>query len=144
MICCYVSAKCWILLTVLIYVEILKIFDIMLQSDIRIIKECKTLNKLWIECLNSETGTTNVARLAKRNLLRNDVCRMTAMQDVQYEVLKLCNSNFVSLFTLTSHLIYHFHMHHTDLHTFKVVYDENIFTLCKYFTYIHSITEYRQ
>ena len=95
--------------------ELLSIFDIILQSDISIIKECKTLNKTWVECLNNEVGTTDVAGTVKRNLLKNDMCMMDAIEEIQYDVLKLHRRNHscAGLFTLTSQLIYHFRMQHT-------------------------------
>ena len=98
-------------------IELLRVFDIIIQSDVTILKECKNLNKVWIECLNREAGKTDVARTAKRNLLRNDECMMTAIHSLQFQVLKLCNGDCVSLFTLTIQLIYHFHTHHADLKT---------------------------
>ena len=102
-----------------IQMELLRIFDIILQSDIAVLKECKTLNKVWFECINRETGTIDGAGTAKRNLLKNDECMMATIQNLQAGVLKLHKRDFVSLFTLTSKFIYHFHMQHalhkTDL-----------------------------
>ena len=95
-------------------IELLRIFDIILQSDISIIKECKTLNKVWIECLNQQAGTTDVAGISKRNLLINDVCMMTAIQELQNVLI---NQNIVNLFTLTSQFINHFHVYRTAYKT---------------------------
>ena len=93
--------------------EILEIFDIILQSDISIIKECKSLNKIWVEFLNHDADTIDVAGTSKRNMLRNDVCMMQAIEDLQFEVLKLFNYHSVNMFTLTSQFIDQFHIHHT-------------------------------
>ena len=95
--------------------ELLRIFDIILQSDISIIKECKTLNETWVECLNNEVGTTDVAGTVKRILLQKDMCMMGAIEDIQCAVLKLHlhNHNFAGLFMLTSQFNYHFRMQHT-------------------------------
>ena len=92
--------------------ELMRIFDIMLQSDISIIKECKTLNKVWVECLNHDADITDVAGTAKKKLLRNDECMMRAIEDLQYRVLMLPNHNCVDLCTLTSHFINEFRIHH--------------------------------
>ena len=90
--------------------ELLRIFDIILQSDISIIKECKTLNETWVECLNNEVGTIDVTGTVKRILLQN----------IQYEVLMLHrrNHNFVGLFMLTSQFNYHFRMQYTVYKTY--------------------------
>ena len=93
--------------------ELLRIFDIILQSNINIIKECKSLNKIWVECLNHDADTIDVAGTSKRNMLRNDVCMMHAIEDLHFEVLKLCNYHSVNMFTLTSQFIDQFHIHHT-------------------------------
>ena len=100
--------------------ELLRIFDTILQSDISIIKECKTLNKTWVECLNNGISTIDVAETVKRNLLKNDICMMDAIGEIQYEVLKLHrrNHNCAGLFTLTSQFIYHFRMQHTVYKTY--------------------------
>ena len=49
--------------------ELMKIFDIILQSDISIIKECKSLNKVWVDCLHCDAGTTNMPETVKWILL---------------------------------------------------------------------------
>ena len=46
--------------------ELLRIFDIIRQSDISIIKECNTLNVIWIDCLNREADTTYIFGTTKR------------------------------------------------------------------------------
>ena len=97
--------------------EILKIFDIALQSDITAIKECKSLKIIWVECLNLDadtTGVTGVTGIEKRNLLRNGECMMATIQKLQFEMLKLFNCwRCVNLSRLTSQFINHLQMHHT-------------------------------
>ena len=56
--------------------EILRIFDIIIQLDMSIIKECKTLNQVWVKCLHHDVDTTEVTEALKRNLLKNDLCMM--------------------------------------------------------------------
>ena len=80
--------------------ELLRIFDIILQSDIAIFKECKTLNDIWVECLNSDAETTDATRTVKRNLLMNDMCMMDTIQCVQMDLQMLRNHSSVDLFTL--------------------------------------------
>ena len=102
--------------------ELLRIFDMIVQSDISIIKECKTLNKVWVECLNHEPCTTGVTGTAKRNLLRNDGCMFAAVDELHYAVIKLPSHRLVDLFTVISQFINHFHMHHTDCKTHLVYF----------------------
>ena len=97
--------------------ELLRIFDIILQSDISIIKEIKTLNKVWIDCLSLDADSTDISETVNRNFLRNDECMVLAIFYQQYEVLKQRNLNCVDLFTLTSQYISHFRMHHTAYKT---------------------------
>ena len=93
--------------------ELLRIFDIILQSDIAILKECKTMNKVWIECFHHDADTIDVIQTVKRNVLRNDVCMMYVIEDLQHVVLNLPNQNYVIFFEMISKFIDHFHLHHT-------------------------------
>ena len=97
--------------------ELLAIFDVMRQTDISIIKECKTLNKVWVECSNHEAGSTDVTGAVKRNLLRNDECMMRAVVNLQDQVLGLLNHTCMDLITLTIQFMDHFHTHHTAYKT---------------------------
>ena len=63
-------------------IELLRIFDIILQSDIRIIKECKTMNKVWMECLNDDALRSDMAETIKRRFLRNNKCMMNTINTV--------------------------------------------------------------
>ena len=91
--------------------ELLRIFDIILQSDIGILRECNTLNNVWFECLNHQLGTTDVSRTVQKNLLRNDVCMMTAIEQLQHEIPLLMTRNCVDLFTLISQSVNNIHRH---------------------------------
>ena len=55
--------------------ELLRIFDIILQSDIRIIKECKTLQKVWGQVLNRDANLPDAAQTAVKTLLKNEVLK---------------------------------------------------------------------
>ena len=104
--------------------ELLRIFDIIIQSDISIIKECKTLNKVWVDNLNQDSDKNNVAEIVKRNVLRNDMCMMDAIYELQDVVQQLLNHTYVDQLTLISQFITHYHMHHivykTDLPSFAI------------------------
>ena len=99
------------------HMELLRIFDVILQSDISILKECKTLNNVGVECLSHDTNTTNVTETVSRNLLRNDECMMHAIKTLRIEVLRLGNWKCVDLFTLARQFINHFHIHHAAYKT---------------------------
>ena len=94
--------------------ELLRIFDIILQTDISIIKDCRTLNKIWADCLHHDTDTctTNVAGPVRRSLLRNDERMMNYIQQLQYEVLKLPRDNCADFLIMASQFINHLFMHH--------------------------------
>ena len=109
--------------------ELMTIFDIILQSDISIIKECKTLNKIWVEFLIHEAGTTEVVGTEQRTFLRNDVCMMAAIDDIQNEVLIFPNHNCGKLFTCASQFINHLHMHHTAYKTHLASFAREILVL---------------
>ena len=94
--------------------ELMRIFDIILQSDISIIKECKDLKEVWVQCLHHRTGTNSVTGTT----IRNDMTMMNTIYLLQYEILKLSCYNFVDLFTLISRLMENVRMHHTVYRTY--------------------------
>ena len=98
-------------------VELQRMFDILLQSGICIIKECKTLNKVWTECLHHTVDTTDDARTVSRNLLKNDVCMITHIEQLQYVVFKITNDNCFDFLILASQFINYFFMHHATYRT---------------------------
>ena len=57
--------------------ELLQLFDIIIQSDICILRECRTLQNIWSEFLNVE-GNKNMVlnHINRRNMLKNDECIM--------------------------------------------------------------------
>ena len=69
--------------------ELLRIFDIILPSDISAIKACKTLNQVWVKCLHHDVDTTEVTGTLKMNLLNNDLYTMNIMiVELRLQVLK--------------------------------------------------------
>ena len=70
--------------------ELLQLFDVIIQSDICILKECKTLTKIWSMFLQEKDNKNNViSRLRKTNILRNDECMM------KFIVEMFCNHSVV-------------------------------------------------
>ena len=62
--------------------ELLQLFDIIIQSDISILRECRTLSNVWSQFLQVRQDRINVLpSLKRRNLLRNDGC--AAMSIIQ-------------------------------------------------------------
>ena len=59
-------------LTAVVRREILGIFEIILQSDISIIRECNTLKIVWDQFVNTESDIGNCVLKQKRNLLKYD------------------------------------------------------------------------
>ena len=130
--------------------ELLRIFDIILQSDISILKECKTLSKIWIECLYHEEGSTDVSEIAKWHLLRNDVCMMATIKELQYDLLEIPNHNSVNLFTLTRQFINHLDVHrlayktHLAFFVIRIILDyASISLTCNPLHSIYNKTLYR-
>ena len=50
--------------------ELLRMFETMRLSGITVIKECKTLNEVWVGYLNFDANSTAVGKTIKMNLLR--------------------------------------------------------------------------
>ena len=119
--------------------ELLRIFDIILQSDISILKECKTLNKVWIQCLHRDTDTINVNGIVKKNVLRNDLYIMKVIAKLQFQVLTHhSNYDCVDLITLASQFINHFSMPRTVHKTHLMLFAMRILltNLSIFLTYI--------
>ena len=78
--------------------EILRIFDILFQSDISIIKECNTLKPVWYKFVDHyEFGIPDPALRGKRNILKSDVCLMRNLLKLQHLLLNISQSDLVSL-----------------------------------------------
>ena len=92
--------------------ELLRIFDIILQSEISIFKNCKTLNKVWFECCNHDADTIDVPGTIKMNMLAKDVCIMAVIHSLQLRLLNLCNQSVrhLDILTLTNQFINHFRL----------------------------------
>ena len=64
--------------------ELLQLFDIIIQSDISIVKECCTLQNIWLEFLsiNGENKNSVLHNIKKRNMLQNDNLMLWTMKNV--------------------------------------------------------------
>ena len=75
--------------------ELLQLFDIIIQSDISILKECRTLKNVWSEFLQvlaHQDRTSFLLSLKIRNLLRNDECAMRIMMMLDGPILNKCRN----------------------------------------------------
>ena len=60
-------------------IELLSLYDVVLHYDIAIMKECKTLSKIWLTLVSIEDNNNYddvVYRTKKANVVRNDECVM--------------------------------------------------------------------
>ena len=73
--------------------ELLQLFDIIIQSDISILKECSTLQNVWSEFLQCRENRNNIISRKKReNLLKNDECMIDNIQKLNIQVNRLNRS----------------------------------------------------
>ena len=74
--------------------ELLQLFDIIIQSDIGILRECRTLRNVWSQFLQTRQDRINVLpSLKRRNLLRNDECAMNIIQLLGGYKVQICKVN---------------------------------------------------
>ena len=58
--------------------ELLQLFDIIIQSDISVLRECRTLQYIWSDFLKANENKNKVLLdLKKRNMFKNDECIMS-------------------------------------------------------------------
>ena len=87
-------------------IELLRIFDIILHSDICIFKECKSLKEDWVQCLHLDADKIDVTVIVKKNVLRNDIGKMKVVEELPLWVLKHhSNHECVDLITFASQFI---------------------------------------
>ena len=68
--------------------ELLQLFDIIIQSDISILKECQTLKSVWsnfLQCCENRNDVLH--RITRQNLLRYDECLMECNYLMHYTKL---------------------------------------------------------
>ena len=92
--------------------ELLQLLDIIIQSDISILKECLTLQNVWSEFLQCHENRNNIISRKKReNLLKNDECMMEKLsrlpdkQNVCSQVLAVSCKTPLHTLVLKHHLL---------------------------------------
>ena len=69
-------------------IELLKLIDIIIESDVSILKQCRTLQNIWSEFLQVNRNRHNViGNLNKRTMLKNDECMMAKIRGLKIYVL---------------------------------------------------------
>ena len=86
--------------------ELLQLFEIIIQSDISILKECTTLKNVWSEFLQCCEDRNNMSKKKRENLLRNDACMIKNVQPLKMLVILLNRSS--NLRNAISSLLAHF------------------------------------
>ena len=83
-------------------IELLQLFDNIIESDIRIFKDCRTLQNIWIEFLEVRVNWNNVAcNIRRRNMLMNDMCMMEKIDCLKSPVFStLIPSSFENISTV--------------------------------------------
>ena len=75
-------------------VELLQLFDIIIQSDIKILKECRTLRNIWPEVFRiGENKNKILACVNRRNVLKNAECMMKAIAELDITSIYLTLEN---------------------------------------------------
>ena len=81
--------------------ELLQLFDIIIQSDISILKECRTLRNVWSEFLQWRENKKNyIIKNKRENLLRNDMCMInTNLAAPHIIITNLIHGNLTNIFS---------------------------------------------
>ena len=64
-------------------IELLQLLDIIIESDISILKECRTVLNIWPEFLQVYQNRNGINNLKKRTMLINDECMMKKILDLE-------------------------------------------------------------
>ena len=63
--------------------ELLQLFDIIIQCDMSILKECKTLQRVWSKFLSTNHNQMNIIHNEKKNnLIKNDELMMKKFNSI--------------------------------------------------------------
>ena len=76
--------------------EILEIFEIILQSDISIMKECNTLIIIWDQFVNTESDIGNCVLKQKRNLLKYDAYLLDTIRSILSDISSINKPDLIS------------------------------------------------
>ena len=76
--------------------ELLQLFDIIIQSDISILRECRTVRNVWSQFLQVHQDKINVLpSLKRKNLLRKDECAMSIIKLLSRNIAQICKVKHV-------------------------------------------------
>ena len=79
-------------------IELLQLCDIIVERDISIIRECKTLKNVWLEFLKVRENRNVVCNLQRRYMLMNDKCMIHAISlTIPFTIARLSNIDKESL-----------------------------------------------
>ena len=74
--------------------ELLQLFDIIIESDISILKDCPTLQNVWSEFLQALQNNENIIiKVKRRNYLKNDECMIRLSASVEGNYVKELEHN---------------------------------------------------
>ena len=69
--------------------ELLQLFDIIIQSDISILKECRTLGNVWSELVQWRDNQNIISESKRENLLRIDKCLIACTDLLTFNIVIL-------------------------------------------------------
>ena len=88
-------------------IELLQLLDIIIESDISILKECRTLQNVWTELLKVCQNSNNViCNLKKRTMLITDECMMCKLCDLEILLVERCSNSLYK--TIIRKILYTF------------------------------------
>ena len=86
-------------------IELLHLFDIIIQSDISVLRECKTLQNIWSALLRVGENKNKVLQdIKRRNMLMNDDCMMKLINP--FDALITLVTQLHDQYDVTSSLLY--------------------------------------
>ena len=84
--------------------ELLRIFDMILKSDICIIKQCKTLTNIWRKCLSPDNDMY-VPLTPTKDVFRKDKCLMVVIDKFENSMSFLRTYGFIKFFASFNQLL---------------------------------------
>ena len=81
-------------------IELLQLFDNIIESDIRILKDCRTLQNIWLEFLEVRVHWNTVAcNIQRRNMLMKDMCMMDKIRQLNILVFSTLTLSSIKVFS---------------------------------------------
>ena len=81
-------------MTAAVRVELLKIFDVILRSDIRIMQDCESLRDPWFQCLNAYSPINIKEKIMKNCLVESDYCFIDLVFCFMKQLIRIGKSDF--------------------------------------------------